>query len=319
MDWTSGGAAAALIAARAMHFGACALIAGAVLFRVAIADPAMNGASAARVVVDRQTRWIAALALVVALASGTIWFVLTAAAMGNVAAKDVLDPDNLLTVLKLTQFGSVAAARLALAVLVGVGLGLDRTVLGRWLLLIAALAFAASIAWTGHSGSGFGVTGNVQLIADVFHLIAASAWLGSLVPLALLLSGAGHADARVAPAIVAAVTRRFSTLGVASVAVLMASGAVNAFVLVGAWSLLTATEYGRVLLMKLVLFVLMLTIAAVNRAVLTPQLASPSPEGQRRAQHRLARHCVFEIGLGVLIISIAGWLGTLHPAAHFMQ
>src|SRR5206468_1460876 len=146
-------------------------------------------------------------------ASDAMWFVLTAAAMGNVAAKDVLDPDNLLMVLKLTQFGSVAAARFALAVLVGVGIGLDRTGLGRWLLLIAAIALAASIAWTGHSGSGFGVTGNVQLIADVSHLIAASAWLGSLLPLALLLSRVGHTDAGLAPAIAAAITQRFSTLG----------------------------------------------------------------------------------------------------------
>jgi len=277
----------------------------------------MTGAPAARRVVDRQTRAIVATALVVAVASGAIWFVLTAAAMGNVAANDVLDSDNLLTVLKLTQFGSVAAVRLALAVVVGVGLGLDRIDIARRLLPIAALAFAATIAWTGHSGSGFGAAGNVQLTADVCHLIAASAWLGSLVPLALLLSRAGCADRGLA--IAAAATQRFSSFGIASVAVLIASGAVNAFILVGSWSLLTTTEYGRVLMGKLALFALMLVIAAVNRTVLTPQLASPSPEVRLWAQHQLTRHCVYETGLGVAIIAMVGWLGTLHPAAHFMQ
>ncbi len=164
--------------------------------------------------------------------------------------------------------------------------------------------FAASIAWTGHSGSGFGAGGDVQLAADALHLIAASAWIGGLVPLALLLSFAGkQSDPWMA--IATTVTQRFSILGIVSVATLIASGTANAWFLVGSVKALTTTEYGRVLMVKLALFAVMIVIAAVNRSVLTPRLAA-SAGARLEALHKLVRHCVYEIVLGFSVISVAG-------------
>jgi putative copper resistance protein D len=318
MDWTSGGPAAALIAARAVHFGATALLAGVLLFRAAVAGPAVATSTAARVLVDRQTRWIAGGALVAALASGLAWFGLTAAEMGNLPLAEALKFDVLQMILQGTQFGSVATVRLVLALATAVTLALDRARSARRLSLVAALMFAASIAWTGHSGSGFGASGNVQLMADALHLLAAGAWIGGLVPLALLLSFAGkQSDPWMA--IARTVTQRFSILGIVSVATLVASGTANAWFLVGSVKALTGTEYGRVLMIKLVLFLAMLGIAAINRNVLTPRLAAPSADGGKTALRKLIRHCVYEIVLGFAVISVAGWLGTLHPAAHFMN
>ncbi len=114
-------------------------------------------------------------------------------------------------------------------------------------------------------------------------------------------------------------TERFSILGIVSVATLIVSGAVNAWFLVGSVKALTGTEYGRVLMFKLVLFLAMVAIAAINRNVLTPRLAAPSADGGTTALRTLVRHCVYEITLGFAVISVAGWLGTLHPAAHFMN
>ena len=318
MDWTSGAPLAALIAARAIHFGATALLAGALLFRAAIAGPPAAASPAASVLVDRQARWVAGGALVVSLASGILWFAVTAAEMGGMPFGEAIKPDVLQMILVATQFGSVASVRFALAITTAVLLALDRLRPLRWLALVAALAFAASIAWTGHSGSGYGVSGNTQLTADVLHLLAASAWIGGLVPLALLLA---FARSRSGPwlATATAVTRRFSVLGIVSVATLIASGATNAWFLVGSFKALTTTEYGRVLMLKLVLFVVMLAIAAINRNVLTPQLATSSADGRVAALQKLVRHCVYEIVLGLAIVSVAAWLGTLHPASHFMN
>ena len=67
-------------------------------------------------------------------------------------------------------------------------------------------------------------------------------------------------------------TRRFSTLGTVSVATLMASGIVNAWILVGSVHALFVTEYGRLLMLKLGVFAIMLVFAAVNRFWLTPRL-----------------------------------------------
>jgi copper resistance protein D len=318
MDWTSGTPAAALIAARAVHFGATALLAGALLFRAVVAGPAVATSTAAKLLVDRQTRWIAGSALAAAFASGIVWFALTTAEMGNLPPAEALKFDVLQMILQGTQFGSVATVRLALALATAVTLALDRARPARWLALVAALLFVASIAWTGHSGSGFGASGNIQLGTDALHLLAASAWIGGLVPLALLLSFAGkRSDPWIA--IARDVTQRFSMLGIVSVATLVASGAVNAWFLVGSVKALTGTEYGRVLMFKLVLFLAMIAIAAINRNVLTPRLAAPPADGGTTALRTLVRHCVYEIALGFAVISAAGWLGTLHPAAHFMN
>ena len=79
------------------------------------------------------------------------------------------------------------------------------------------------------------------------------------------------------------------------------------------------TEYGRVLMLKLLLFVLMLTFAAINRNVLTPRLAGAVDDERRRALGTLRWNCLCEILLGLAVVTVAGWLGTLHPAAHFMN
>ena len=318
MDWSNGTPAAALIAARAIHFGATALLAGALLFRAVVAGPPAAKSPVTTALVDRHTRWIAGAALGAALISNVVWFVLTTAEMGNLPLREAAKSDVLEMVLQGTHFGSVAAIRLLLALATAVALGFDRASLARWLALVTALMFAAGIAWTGHSGSGFGVSGNLQLTADALHLVAASAWIGGLVPLALLLSVARRGtDAWIV--IARDVTDRFSTLGIVSVATLIVSGTVNAWFLVGSIKALAGTEYGRVLILKLVLFVVMVVIAAINRNVLTPRLAVPSTDGQPTALRTLIRHCVYEIVLGFGVISVAGWLGTLHPAAHFMN
>jgi len=268
--------------------------------------------------VDRHARRIAAGALAAALVSGVVWFVLVTAEMGNLPFGEALKSDVLEMILQGTQFGSVAAVRLTLALAAATALGFDRVSFARWLAPITALMFVAGIAWTGHSGSGFGISGNLQLTADALHLVAASAWIGGLVPLALLLSVA-RKETGAWIGIASDVTRRFSTLGLVSVATLIASGTANAWFPVGSIKALTGTEYGRVLVLKLVLFVVMIAIAAINRNVLTPRLAASSADGRPAALATLVRHCVYEIALGFTVISVASWLGTLHPAAHFMN
>lgn len=320
MDWTSGGAAAALIGIRAAHFGATALVSGALLFRGAVAGPSTRSVPSARAVVDGQARRVAATALAASIVTGVAWFVLTAAEMANVSLRDALDFETLSTIAEATQFGTVAMVRIALAIVVGAALAFDPYKAPRTIALGAALGLMASIAWSGHGGSGLGADGDIQLTADVFHLLAASAWIGGLVPLALLLSSGSRSDPAAWAAMAHAVTRRFSVLGIVSVATLIVSGAVNAWFLVGSLPALVVTEYGRVLMMKLLLFLVMLAFATVNRNMLTPRLAGASDdEGRRRAIHALTRNCMCEIALGLAVLTVVGWLGTLHPAAHFMN
>src|SRR5260221_4123163 len=82
-------------------------------------------------------------------------------------------------------------------------------------------------------------------------------------------------------------------------------------ILVGSVRALLATDYGRLLLLKLAAF------AAVNRFYLTPQLAAGAMDGP--SDHALAalrRNTFIEIALGLTIFAIVGVLGTLYPAIH---
>ena len=81
-----------------------------------------------------------------------------------------------------------------------------------------------------------------------------------------------------------AATRRFSFLGIVSVATILATGTVNTWMLAGDVPALVGTDYRRLLLLKIRLFIAMVAIAAFNRVRLTPRLASA-----RRASMRCER------------------------------
>jgi putative copper resistance protein D len=204
-----------------------------------------------------------------------------------------------------------------LAVILAACLAYDQLAPLRWLALGSALGFIAAIAWTGHAGSTLGEMGNLHLTTDTLHLFAAAAWIGSLVSLALLLAAARRSQAFTWASLARDAAQRFSTLGIVTVGTLLVTGIVNAWILVGSFHALLITEYGRLLMLKIVVFAIMLAFAAVNRFWLTPQLAfSSENEAQLKALRRLTRNSIIEIALGFTIFAIVGVLGTLHPAIH---
>ena len=67
------------------------------------------------------------------------------------------------------------------------------------------------------------------LAADVAHLLASGLWAGALLPLALLLRAASREDGADARPYAVVTTRRFSTLALSMVIVLLVSGALAAW------------------------------------------------------------------------------------------
>jgi copper resistance protein D len=302
-----------MVVARAVHFAASATVAGALVFRAVVADPALRGERKAGRVVDNQTRGLAWIGLVVVVVSGAAWLLLQTSAMSGQGCGEAVVSGALLTVLDETQFGLVTEVRLALAVLLAICLAYDRRPLPRWLALGAALCLVAAIAWTGHAASTPYKLGYLHLAADALHLYAAAAWTGGLVSLVLMLrilKGAAE------PSTELDAVRRFSALGMVSVATLIVSGIINAWILIGSLRGLFLTDYGRVLLAKLAIFAAMVAFAAVNRFRLTPRLASSA---NSEAVRSLRRNTMVEFALALLVFAIVGVLGTLHPAAHLVK
>jgi copper resistance protein D len=313
-----------LFYARAVHFAAAISAAGVVLFVVCIAEPAFGKASdCARMMAGLRSclARIAWSSLFLTVLSGAAWLVLTAATMSGRPLTDVYSHGIIPIVLAQTDFGNDWLARFLIAgMLAGAFVPLFSSTGAKSLRLkaaavILAAALVGSLAFAGHAIGAEGLESVLHPAADVLHLIAASAWVGALVPLALLLGMTGEDAATLAVA--RSATLRFSTLGIASVATLVATGLVNSWYLVGSIEALTGTGYGRLLLIKLALFVLMVGIAAFNWSQLTPRLTQNADLGAaRNARRQLRRNAVIEAAAGAIIIGIVAVLGTLPPASH---
>jgi copper resistance protein D len=318
MDWFGTGVNGPLIVIRAIHFGATATTAGALMFRAMAAKPALRSEATAKLL-RTQTLWVAWIGLATTTVSGVIWLLLQAASMSGLPFREAATSSVLLTVLNETQFGSVSEIRMVLAVILAACLAFDRSGPANWLALAAALGLTAAIAWTGHAASTPGATGNLHLALDAVHLSAAAGWIGGLVSLALLLAAASRHQTLAWASLARDAAQRFSTLGIVSVASLLLTGIVNAWILVGSFLALVITEYGQLLMLKVAVFAVMLMFAAINRFWLTPRLALASAcEMRLSALRQLTRNSSIEIALGFVIFAIVGMLGTLHPAIHLL-
>jgi copper resistance protein D len=317
MNWAWTESDGLLIVIRATHFAATAVTAGALIFRAVVAEPAARHAWQEGAMFAPPVRKVAWIGLAVTVLTGMVWLQLQTMRMTGASFAGALSTDALGTVIGETQFGQALSIRLLFALILASCLVFDRVLVLRWFALASALGLAAGIAWTGHAGSTPDQLGSVHLAADVLHLWAASAWIGGLVLLALLLIAARCRPDAAWRAFELEAVRRFSTLGIVSVATLTLSGLVSAWILVGSWRGLVVTDYGRLLSIKLVVFAAMLAFAAVNRLRLTPQLASPAhglPESD--ARRRLTRNTLVETVLGLAVFVIVGALGMQHPAIH---
>jgi copper resistance protein D len=238
------------------------------------------------------------------------------ASMGERPLSALWSDDLVATVLLDTDFGHVWLARLTLLVLLAAALcppyfGVPAPAWRRAIALVLATAFVAALAFAGHAAAGDGTEGFVHEAADVLHLIAAAAWVGALLPLAIVL-GTAKETGPSALAVARAATLQFSTLGIASVATIVATGIVNTFKLTGSWAALFGTGYGRLLLVKVALFLAMLAIAAVNRIRLTPRLVAGGAAAGP-ALRQLRTNALTEAVIGALILFIVAALGTLPP------
>jgi len=313
-----------LVYARFIHFAATIAATGVVFFVVLVLKPAARNAVDGMRILKTLRAPLAAIAwagLVFSIVSGAAWLVLDAAAMSGQSLADAVATDVLWTVLSQTTFGIDWLLRFVLACgLAAVFVRLLSAEASKplWLrvtAIVLAAAFIGSLAWAGHAIGGQGVEGVLHPTADVLHLIAAAAWLGMLMPLGLLLGLS--ADDAATLATMRAATLRFSTVGLIGVGTLLATGIVNTWYLAGSIPALLGADYGRLVLLKIALFLLMVGVAAVNRLRLTPKLVDDRRIAVvQRARRQLRRNATIEASLGALVIAVVAVLGVLPPANH---
>lgn len=186
-----------------------------------------------------------------------------------------------------------------------------------WLVLSTRLATwfgglaLVTLAWTGHGVMHEGALGVWHLLSDSAHLLAAAGWVGALAAFGLLLMR------RSAPAVqvLAHTLAGFERVGVAFVAVLIATGVANYLFVVGPnLDGITGGVYAILLCFKLGLFGLMLGLATLNRSHLTPLLQRSLAQGDHAAVcTALRRSIALEFAAVLAILALVAWLGTLAP------
>jgi putative copper resistance protein D len=216
----------------------------------------------------------------------------------------------------LTGSSFATAWMVRMAALCVAGIGASMLQRGTWLILTALASGVglATLAWAGHGIADQGAVGWAHLTADILHLLAAGGWIGALVAL-VLLTGRPRAELSHLRLTLHAL-QGFGLVGSILVGGIVVTGLVNAWLLVGVGNLgrFGSSLYLQLLGAKLVLFGLMLVLAASNRFRWTPGLERAlAVQDLGRAHRVLRRSLAVETTSAVAILALVAWLGTLEP------
>ncbi|MGH6921876.1 MAG: CopD family protein, partial [Geminicoccaceae bacterium] len=171
--------------------------------------------------------------------------------------------------------------------------------LGTSALAGGACLVALSFALSGHAATAGPAW--ITMPALTLHALGAAYWVGAFAPLLMALRRLPRPEAY-------ALLAAFSSRAIVAVAGLLFAGVVLAALQVRTPSALIATDYGRLLLLKLALVALLLGLGAINRLVLTPRLA-----GRAEAAPQLRRTIGADLALAAGVVALTAGLGTVPP------
>ena len=265
----------------------------------------------------RSLRRLYALTAAAGLVFSGLGIIVLAASMSGVPLGQV-DASSISLLVFETTIGTAWQVRMAALVLVlGAALFLNVAKhVPASLIAVAGGVGLATLAWGGHATATEGTAGTIHLGSDVIHLLAAGIWTGALLSLSYLLFRPRRKITDAHVGITHRALASFAFVGTAVVTLIVLTGLVNSWFLIGlqgAGSIL-ASFYGELLIAKLLLFLLMLGLAAVNRYRMTPALeAAIARSDHSAAVNGLRATLAVETGSAVFILALVAWLGTLAP------
>jgi copper transport protein len=231
------------------------------------------------------------------------------AAAGGIGVSDAFSWDVYSNVID-TRYGEMMLLQAALAVTLALtALALrhsenrDRRALSALTLALGAV-MALTPSLSGHASTA----GNLAMVADVAHVIAAAVWTGGLGFLFLALMLAKEDRWPLATRAVP----RFSNMAVVSVVVLLVAGITNGYLQVRTWSALWETEYGLLLLAKVALVLPLLALGAYNNRYAVPRLRAGIASVLER--RRFLRAAGVELAIMVAIVAVTAVLVNAEPA-----
>lgn len=282
-------------------------------------DASVRNAEERRLEIVALERRIMGYALVVFFAGGLAQLVLQLRLVGGLAALG-----ELLT----TTFGEFLLARMLLGALIAgcvlslrwITDGSSRTpILG--LLTLCGLGILLCFSLTSHAGA-VGDGSFWAVIGDILHVVSVGVWVGGLISLAVVLWAVGRRQPPVRRVrFRAALVARFSPVAAAAVTVILVTGTFNAVVEIPTLGALIHTAYGRSLLIKLALVLLLLAVAGVNAFFLRPRFEDAADEtseaalaAAQRLGQRLRRTVILEASVAAAVLLAVGLLLIAPPS-----
>lgn len=314
---------------RWMTFTGLALLLGGAAFAAGVWPGARASTRAGRLI---RGGWLATVAGTVA---GFLLYGPYAAGLGFGNATQLSLLDHTVGV----RYGQVAVARLVLLIvalpvlsaLLAPPRPLPRSVRSSLVAVgaVVAVGLAVTPGYAGHAVTGRWVT--LAVIADTLHVLAVSVWLGGLVLLvAVVLPRRDRFQLQ-------DVLPRWSLVAASCLGVIVLTGTLQAWRQVGTLGALRTTDYGRLLIVKVVLFAGMVVLASFSREIVlhlfpesrlrsksaVPVVAGgaddlPSredaPDPDYRSLRALRRSVWVEIAAGTAVLVVTALLVNAPPA-----
>jgi copper transport protein len=325
------------------------LAVGSVAFWLFVWKPSASQTPA----VERRLRLVMALGWLLLGLSSLLSLLLQVSTAAQVSVLDAIGNPAFGGMLFNSRYGQIWLARMAWWLLMGSGLWMaDTKSHGYWLALVFGLLVLLTTSLYSHASATQQDT-TAAIMSDWLHLIASAFWIGGLIPFFVVM-GSGKFSAYVEKALtpnprggseaiflpfalrakgpgdegaaccaptknvastgLSTLTGHFSNFARVAVFSLIVSGLYSAWLHVGSVEALTTTVYGQALLVKLLLVLPLLLIAAVNLLVTNRRLR----EGQAIWAGRLRGLVGAEIALTIGILAAVGIMTAIAPARTVM-
>jgi copper transport protein len=305
--------------ARGLEYLAIALAVGGFVFLLAVWLPVAaglgEGAESARRMFRVRLRMVLIAAAALGALAAAAQIVLEGAEAAGITGFSALKWSIVSETLG-TNFGGVMGWAVVAWVVFAAGAVLllgDRR--GRLALAIPLAYLVISPALGGHASTQSPVVLNFPV--NVVHVGAMSVWLGGLAALLLVLPAATRAlpTGERSRALAAAISR-FSQIALAMVVAILVTGLVQAYVYVRHPGDLVSTGYGRAVLAKFLLVLVVIGFAAYNRRRSVPRLQRIAEEGGTpgTAGVLLRRALRAEVAVLLVVVGVTAVLASYAPA-----
>jgi copper transport protein len=324
------------VGARFAELTALGLLLGLLAFRSLVWGPALEaarhlrpGEREAALAAGARMYWRAfwGCAAAAGLAEGCVLAAKSAVVLHTSFATALQDPAGALRLVAASRFGDLLGWRsgLLLAIVAlafwewaresGAGAGAHRAA-GRArpsaAIGLLSLGTLAMLSVQGHASQA--PLAPLSVLADAVHLGAAGIWIGGLACVSALLLRAPVALPRGGRRLATLVVARFSRVALVAVALIVATGLLRLSGELSRADELWSTDYGRSVLMKMLLLCPLALLAMRNRRAIRALAVSATGVAPRGAMVRaLRRNARVEVAIGLNIVLIAALLVAQIP------